>query len=419
MLQVANCVIAFLYIFGFSFQGGTGVDSSLLVGLYLFACLLINKKYANNFFRVVKTIYFKNLLIVYAFINVYSVIVVLINRSSDISYLKTFFHMFILICIGMLLYTYYESQNNENKIVNYIIVSFVVQSIIEWMAFLIPSFKRIINLTKDASTIVMGQSYSGVRANALAGSDFFGLSSAFAIVFLIFWSSKNTIFKNNRTIKFIIYIVLLSGTFFSGRTGYIGLCVAILYGILYKLNNKRKQAGLRTKELLLGVIGIIGITFAVPFFVTQYSENDNIQNLFNFTFQSFINKRTSGSFDITSLQSLRNMYIKINPITFIMGDGQYIDSTGKYYMGTDVGYLRVILFMGIIGLMLLFLMQLLILKPRNGKEPLLKKILLLLLLILNLKGEVLVWGQIVIAVVILYSLQDLYNNNLDYGENYE
>ena len=88
-------------------------------------------------------------------------------------------------------------------------------------------------------------------------------------------------------------------------------------------------------------------------------------------------------------------------------------------MNTDVGYLRVILFMGIIGFFLLFLMQVFIIKPRLGKETLLKKMLVFLLLVLSLKGEVIVWGQSIVATVILFSLQNLdnkYNLKSQYGE---
>lgn len=79
-------------------------------------------------------------------------------------------------------------------------------------------------------------------------------------------------------------------------------------------------------------------------------------------------------------------------------------------MSTDVGYMRVLLYMGVIGLFLLLSMQSKIINFRKGDEPILKKYLFLLLLILNLKGEVLCWNQIVLDTVLLFCLQDNFSN---------
>lgn len=79
-------------------------------------------------------------------------------------------------------------------------------------------------------------------------------------------------------------------------------------------------------------------------------------------------------------------------------------------MSTDVGYMRVILYMGVIGLILLLFMQYTIMQLRKGSEIKLKKYLFLLLLILNAKGEVIVWNQIVLDTVVLFCLQDTLNN---------
>lgn len=419
MGQVVNCILTFFYIFGFSFYKGQGLDSSILVAIYLFFCLLIRRSYSNRVIFFLKSVYFRNIVFVYLIINIYAMIVLMINASKDFSFLWTFFHMFILICIGILLYYYFVSYRCERQILNYIIIAFTVQSLIEWLAFLFPEIKAIVNYTKSAETIAQGQSYAGVRANALSGSDFFGLSAAYAIVFLLYWSQNNTLSRNSQVIKVMLYVILLSGTFFAGRTGYVGLVIAILYLFFLRVVRKRRRIALSWLDFLLGIIGGVIVFMGIMFFSKLYDNNENIYNLFNFTFQSIVNKRNDGSFNISSLDSLKNMYFEINPMTFLIGDGQYTTESGRYYMNTDVGYLRVILFMGIIGFFLLFLMQVFIIKPRLGKETLLKKMLVFLLLVLSLKGEVIVWGQSIVATVILFSLQNLdnkYNLKSQYGE---
>ena len=64
-------------------------------------------------------------------------------------------------------------------------------------------------------------------------------------------------------------------------------------------------------------------------------------------FQSFINYSEQGSFSTTSTQSLKEMYFTPNGKTLLLGDGYYTDADGLYYMGTDVGLFRAVLFGGI------------------------------------------------------------------------
>lgn len=316
--------------------------------------------------------------------------------------------MFALIFIGFMLYLYFYRKRSDTQIVNYIIISFFVQSIIEWCAFVSPDFKSIINITKSASTIARGISYGGIRANALSGSDFFGLSAAYAVVFIIFLSQCNTLFRKNRVLKVFLYIVIISGTFFAGRTGYVGLGIAFIYIFIRSLI-KHKKEKIRFAEFITGILSFFAGGYVLLFFIARFTKDEKFYNLFHFTFQSLFNMVDNGSLMTSSMESLQNMYFKIPFLTFLVGDGRYTSSSGGYYMNTDVGYMRVILFMGIIGFLLLLYLQLLILKLSNSKEILLKILLLGCLLILNSKGEVIVWNQIVIGVVTLYSIQDIFS----------
>ena len=416
MSKIIDLTLIFFYIFGFSFRNGTGIDSSMVVALFLLAYGVVNKKYIVKVVNFIRSLYFKNLMICYLVINIWAVFVIIINSSHDFSYLITFLHMFLIVFIGCALCIFLQCQNKNDKIVDYMIISFIIQTCIEWLAYTVPSIKEIINSTKSAATIAKGAGYSGVRANALSGSDFFGLSVAFAAILFIYCSEKNTLFKKNKIMKLIVYCFIVSGTFFAGRTGFIGCIIAFIYILIKDRTIHIKK--IRLKEFLMGLIlSVVGI-LTIPYIWSVFSNDSRFSNLLNFAFQIILSKKNTGSMEISSLQSLKRMYnISFDVDTFFIGDGWYTAANGSYYMGTDVGYLRVVLFMGIIGLLLLIIMQLLIINPRKGKELRLKNFLIILLLILNLKGEVIVWGQIIVAVVILYSLQDLFSKEYDYGKN--
>ncbi len=103
------------------------------------------------------------------------------------------------------------------------------------------------------------------------------------------------------------------------------------------------------------------------------------------------------------------MYFFIDPYTFFLGDSLYLNPDGSYYKYTDVGYMRTILYMGIFGTIFLLMMQLLIIRPFCGGEKAPKGFFVILLLILNLKGEMIVWGQITLTVVTIYSIKNYFS----------
>lgn len=407
--RIIEFFVVFCYLFCFSLRGGHGVDSSMVVAAYLIIYGVFNPGYSARVLKFIFSTYSRRIYALYVVINIWILLIISATNSFDFSYMLTFLHMLFLIIVGMLVFLYFSYRGTANRIVWLMVAAFALQSVIEWCAFLIPSFKEIINFTKSEETIAKGKSYAGVRANCLAGSDFFGLSAAFSVMYIIFLSHKNTWFATNRALKFLLFVFLLSGTFFAGRTGYVGLIMVFLFAMFNKREvfSKRKT---NNKEKVVWLI-IIGSFFTIiSTIVFLYNTNEDIQNLLNFTFQNIFTLLEDGSMKTSSMESLDNMYFVIDPMTFFLGAGQYVGKHGGYYMSTDVGYMRVILYMGVIGLILLLFMQYTIMQLRKGSEIKLKKYLFLLLLILHAKGEVIVWNQIVLDTVVLFCLQDTFTD---------
>ena len=152
---------------------------------------------------------------------------------------------------------------------------------------------------------------------------------------------------------------------------------------------------------------IIGLLAAIcTIFIYEYNNNEKIERLLFFTFQSAFMYMEKGSIMVSSLETLSGMYFEIPMSTFLIGDAQYIVNNGRYYMNTDVGYMRVILYMGILGVVSLIYMEYELIKIKYNQNRILKKFLLILILILNFKGETLVWNQLLLATTILYSNQE-------------
>ena len=410
-----DIILCFSYIFSFFLKGGRGLNSRMFIAVFLFIYAIRKPDFRRVAVKKLTSSKLKNLHALFIITMIWISIVLLVNGSTDFSFCKTFIHMYIIMALGIVLFSYYEFKGVEKKVVNYIIIAFITQSLIEWLGFLVPGVKEIIEFTKSEATLDRAYTYGGVRANALSGSDFFGLSTGFAMIYLLWQSDKNTLLKKYPYYRIILYLFLITGTFFAGRTGYIGLGLAVLYFIMNVLKvRKEKDIKIRKATPIISILVCNGIVLAGLMLRRLFSENDSFNRLFRFTFQALINKSQTGSYSTRSTDTLVNrMYFDIPIVTFFLGDGRYTNANGSYYMSTDAGYMRVILYMGIVGLLLLFSMQVSLMGIRK-KHSLLDSFILLLILILNIKGETLFWSNIVLSMITLYYAQD--KAGLDYSK---
>lgn len=149
------------------------------------------------------------------------------------------------------------------------------------------------------------------------------------------------------------FIISIIGNMIA-RTTTVGMLIAIAYFIFSNSNLKRFNA-----RLLLSIAGVAIVL--IPLVVYFYNKVPEFHKLTQFAFEGFFSLAESGSWEVSSNDILKSMYVfPDNLKTWLIGDG-YFDATtsdpyyvGKewtgYYMATDVGYLRFIFYFGIIGL---------------------------------------------------------------------
>ncbi|WP_172840628.1 hypothetical protein [Sphingobacterium sp. B29] len=138
--------------------------------------------------------------------------------------------------------------------------------------------------------------------------------------------------------------------------------------------------------------------------------------LLPFAFEAVYNYIDTGETGTKSGEILDEMYFPISWQTFLFGDGIYTGKDGAYYMHTDAGIMRNILFYGIFGLLFIVFGHLFyFLKPLGRIFSDMKKeisftsvnkllfflSLLLYTIVLQYKGEVLLFMPI-IQVMLFY-----------------
>lgn len=399
-------VLIFMYVFMFKIIGP--IDSSIFVGFVLALLVLNNRQFQKRVKQIILSDAFCGLFLTFVLLCLWIGIVTVINRTLDFSFVKTWLHVFIQIIIGIFVYCYLYSKGEARNIVNYLIVAFILQTLVEWLGLISPAFKSFIYSTKSAQTIRIANQYGGIRGLSLAGSSFFGLAISFGLVYILYLSPYNTLFGKHSIAKFLCLLFLISGTFFAGRTGLVGLLFACIIPVARFLSGKTKLNIKSTITILL----ILLVGFAIFALIAHEFRDANmlfkrIGHLYDYVFEAFISLFNGKGLSTTSTSELfGEMYFKIPFKTLIVGDGYYTDPiTGSYYMNTDSGYMRVILYLGLPGLVLMFVFQHYIFKLGHLEKKT-KYLCWIFLIILQIKGETIGFSMILQSTILLSVLQN-------------
>ena len=164
-------LLTFMYIFAFKIY--SLIDSSILLlgGFTIYA--IIKSDYKKKLIECFKSKYFIYSITCIGIIVMWSIITNWINSSNDFSYIKTIIHLTITIIIGIEFIAYVKYKGKQDKLVNYIIGAFIIQSILQWIFFILPDFSKLFNIFRTESMILNNIKYSGYRGIAIASSGFF------------------------------------------------------------------------------------------------------------------------------------------------------------------------------------------------------------------------------------------------------
>ena len=145
-----------------------------------------------------------------------------------------------------------------------------------------------------------------------------------------------------------------------------------------------------------------------------------IERVFPFVFELYFKYVASGEIQTYSTNRLGEMWsVPISSTTFFLGDGLFTDPvSGKYYMFTDVGYLRNLLFGGFFWVILvisyhfyLSSADLLFNKKVDYNNKLFIVFLLLYMLILEAKAMALGYNKYAFIILVSYLIAWIYEKN--------
>lgn len=335
-------------LFPFRWQGVGAVQNALYYGISLICFLTV--LYRLNKWQI-RSSYLFNLLTylgLFFILTIITAIVPFVKNTNDYTYLSSYLYYWgrLFVIGGTLALS--KSLISYLKLMIDAINTYVLFSVV----LLIPTLHNIyqgIVVTNTSSYEQFQKLYSQNYYTRFGLQGFSGYSATIMCtiaVILCCYLLVNAIKDKQKYKSYIMRaFIAMIGTAMYGRIGFIVSVVLIAVTILY-LALFYQRFGLLITVVLVGVI-------AIGLFIANAQQLEQISSI-RWMFEGFFNYLDYGKFSTSSSNQLATMYVHPSLNTFLYGDGYYT-VMGSYYMQTDVGFLRPLLFYGIFGEIIYYL----------------------------------------------------------------
>lgn len=371
-----------------------GFDPRFLVFVLAMICYLCNKK---KFDAKISCVYLR-LLRIPILIGLWAFVCICLNTTSDYSFVVYPLQIIYLLVLSYATFYVLKSLHQNityEAIVYYVVSVLVCAGVIAVLMFVNPSINAFffemqgIDITSRTILLYFDRRLIGLGCFYFGGGLIFGFGLILIMSLLL-----QSFSKKKQLLLGILYLFVLVVGMFIARTCLVGFVISLilLFANLLKVRIKRHVFGLFLKMLCFLFFTAILLIYVYNLFPSI--KNDYSQ-IVDFGMELFINLFEGEELKTDSTEALKTMYNWPADIkTYIYGDGYFVgDAIDTYYKNTDVGYLRLIYYFGILGAVLLFLQQIYVLFFINKYEEnmYVKQMCVLLfvyILLLNLKGYV-------------------------------
>lgn len=318
-------------------------------------------------------------------------LVITINGSGDIKVVSEIIIRFTMLFGGAYFLTWYLKQFFFNTDYQIILKAFVVvvliQCIIGVLSFAMPVVKVFLDSIQRPNEVAI-QTKVGLMRMSGFGMTFFGagLDCGVAMILIVHFIRKNVYSFIKLTQLAIVFIFILAIGTFMARTTLVGALVALGYLLV-----PNSTSG---KNLKFGLVILSTLVLLIGYSVPVLLNSEKYGMVIRFAFEAYFNYTEYGSLETESSNDLQTMYRFPQDLkTYFIGDGwlNHPEIEGYYYMQTDVGYLRLIYFGGVVYCLLWFVFHYLMLNRivmnlNNREVKWFALTLFAFLVIVNIKG---------------------------------
>lgn len=336
-------ILSFLFIYAVNIKG---LPNFSYIGIILIPFLAIFYPKPQSIYQVMTA---KPVLIIIAFyvsFLLFSIAYATFGNTYDYSLSKTILHTVASVpaCISIAVFLFNTNRNNNaiETIYKYFRFILYLQVFFILVMLIFPNISILINsIVKSESQIERMSEYLGARGLGVSGSIAFGLATTLAMLLYIVFFLRVIINNKLTLIDYVMFIIASIASLSAGRTAIAGslmFIVSYLF-ILYK-NNQWSS--------------INKLIFLLPSFIVFASllmlmlDIESVSTYIFYVFQPIQNYLDYGTFKVSSLQGLEDMYFLPSDTTLLAGDARYENPEGAgYYMAVDAGFMRFLLFFGL------------------------------------------------------------------------
>ena len=401
----------FNYLYGIHYQHSP-LSSPALIGALGFSLSIIFPVFRS--FIVNNSVVRKFILIMLPTIFV-ALLSIILNQSSDVFFLKWGIVNILYLMGAMTLVYLIENvwgRFDTRLLVEMMACSAILQLSIALLMWTSPSLHEVLysityvdEIGQDAIDRTAGKRLMGF------GTNFFGsgVLHGFILISMICLYGKMSFIKTVLWSLSFIFITAIG--MMMARTTLLGTLIALSLLCIYIIKGKIK------KNTVWGILmAIIILIWGIS--LLSSSAFDDFQTIVNFGFQMFISKQETGEVYVDSWDSMMSMYRFPSDFeTWIIGDAHWMGMEGGYYMSTDIGFIRMIFYFGIIGLLSYIIYNVKLLRAIHVRNHSLGMFFLFALMVyvmvVNLKGfvDIFQWA------ILFYFCEDAMDNNNNNNNN--
>jgi len=353
-----NILIIFcFFVYFFPFKA-YGFDPRLLVFLFFFIYmikdgLLLNRKVKC---RYIKTLFYPVLM------SLFTVLSSVVNTITENTFIIFPFQVIYLLLLS---YCIYYITKRFCKVISfyvitrYFLMTLVVQSVIAIVMFVNqPICLFLFDLQGIDLTSRVIKMYFGVRLIGL-GCFYFGAGAIYGLGLIAIMPFMLKAKNKQQLIKLILlYVYIFIVGIFFARTTMIGCVFSIVYLIFCILIPKMCNKVFLVFRQFIIYLTVFGI--ALVFIYTSSPKlQEDYGDIIDFGFEAFINLVENGELSTASSDGLTEYHLSIwpqNQKTYYIGDMRWTKGD-SYYGDSDVGYVRLLFYFGVPGVILFLLYQ--------------------------------------------------------------
>ncbi len=325
-----------------------GIGNSVWIALAMAFCKITYQERWMLLYRNFCSIYVVAVFSAVFLLILYSFLITIATSAYDFSRTMTLVSLMVGLFLTVIVYTSLSNDAEDSTAMGKLIVGvFLLQAFISIFAFGFPVVREVVSLFQFKDDAELAEkSYSGFRGLAISGRLYFEFAATCGLVVIIQMKRILGEDKVSYYRLFEFFLLIICG-FFAGRTSLVGLVFAFVFLLIYRQSYKVKMRFVY--RLLLCLVFII--LFCIILLPGELLDFIN-RVVLPWVFDVFIKLYETGNTqDSHSFNTLNEMYetVQISLQEWFVGSGKYSNVDGSYYKHVDAGYLRQVLYWGIIG----------------------------------------------------------------------